>query len=154
VAEMEEQKRQRRGWRVIATKVSRAAVPYGFAVAGLALGAAAIVQNEPIAGACGAVAGVTAGMIEQWRARFHRDHAEALRKRLRTQRLEAEQTAAQLRHTVSSLQTELWQHRMVALATPAYGVPLAVPGSSPAPSPDEPEAVGPEAESGPLARVS
>jgi hypothetical protein len=94
-------------------------------------------------------------MIEQWRARFHRDHAEALRKRLRTQRLEAEQTAAQLRHTVSSLQTELWQHRMVALATPAYGVPLAVPGSSAAPPVElEPEPVEPEAESGPLARVS
>jgi len=106
-------------------RVSRAAVPDALAVAGLALGAGSIVANEPIIGACGAVVGVGVGFIQRRRARLHRDHVEGLRKRLRTQRKDAEKVAAQLRQTVSSLQTDLWQYRMVALATPAFGIALA-----------------------------
>jgi hypothetical protein len=136
---MEPEKRRLRSWWAQSRKVGRAVVPYGFAAAGIALGVGGIVQNEPIAGACGAVAGVTAGLLQHRRARFHRDHVDALRERLRVHRLESEQALAQLRQTVSSLQTELWQHRMVALATPAFGIQMnaikgTLPHATPAPT--------------------
>jgi len=121
---MERKKQDQRSWRHRFTRVIKAAVPYVFAAAGLALGVGGVIENEPVAGACGAVAGVAAAGIQQRRARFHRDHVNALRERLRTHRLESDQTAAQLRQAVSSLQTELWQHRMVALATPAFGIQM------------------------------
>ena len=143
---MEREKHDRPGWRDRVRGFGQAAVPYWFAVSGLALGVGAIVKDEPVAGACGAVAGVAAGCLQQWRARFHRDHVDALRERLRTQRLEAEEVAVRLRQTVSSLQTELWQHRIVALATPAFGLQLSAIMELSAEAPDEsPAALTPPA---------
>jgi hypothetical protein len=106
------------------------------AVAGLALGVGAIIADEPIIGACGAAVGVGVGLIQRRRARLHREHVEALRKRLRTQRKDAEKVAAQLRQSVSSLQTDLWQYRMVALATPAFGIALAAATALDSAAPD------------------
>jgi hypothetical protein len=122
---MRPEEHDQQGWWEKSVRVSRAAVPDVMAVAGLALGVGAIVAHEPIIGACGAAVGVSVGLIQRRRARLHRDHVEALRKRLRTQRKDAEKVAAQLRQSVSSLQTDLWQYRMVALATPAFGIALA-----------------------------
>jgi hypothetical protein len=157
VTGMQPEKRSQRRWLGKAAMVGRTAAPYLFAVSALALGIGAVVESMPIAGACGAVLGVIACLIEQRRARFHRKHVETLRKRLRKQRVESEQAAAQLRQTVSSLQTELWQQRMVALATPAFGIPLAAPdGSPPAEqAPAEPTGAEPqERRSEPVARAS
>lgn len=102
----------------------RVSLPHWFVVAGLALAVWAIVENELVAGAGGAVAGVSAALIQYRRLRLYRGHVAALRERLRTHRQESEEATAQLRQTVSALQTELWQHRLVALATPTFGLQM------------------------------
>jgi hypothetical protein len=121
---MESGKRNKPGWLLTVTGFGRSAVPYAFAVTGLALGVDGVVQSRPAVAAAGAVAGAGAAFIQHWRIRRHRDHVAALRERLRTQRLESEQVTAELRQTVSGLQTDLWQHRLVAMATPAFGLQL------------------------------
>jgi hypothetical protein len=151
---MESGKRNQ-GWRETFMGLGRLVLSSSLAVAGLALGVGAIVQDDPVLGACGAAAGVTAGLIQQWRARFYRQHVAAGRERLRTQRLESEQVAAQLRQTVSALETELWQHRLVALATPAFGLQLSAltaaaetPAGEPVPDPADPAPRPPDHSSG------
>ena len=121
---MESGKRNKPGWLLTVTGFGRSAGPYVLAVTGLALGVDGVVQSRPAVAAAGAVAGAGAAFIQHWRIRRHRDHVAALRERLRTQRLESEQVTAELRQTVSGLQTDLWQHRLVAMATPAFGLQL------------------------------
>jgi hypothetical protein len=105
---------------------SQALLPYWFAASGLALGVGGVVQDKPLAGACGAVAGVTAGLLYQSRARSYQRQAEALRDRLRTQRAESEAESAELRDNLRALRTEIWELKFasqLSSALRAVGLP-------------------------------
>jgi hypothetical protein len=108
---------QRRGWQEACSTAGRAALPYWFALSGIVLGAGGVWQGRPIVSACGAVAGVTAGLLHQHRSSLHRVQIDALRERLRNQRADSEDAAAELRHALSALQTELWQQRLLTVVS-------------------------------------
>jgi hypothetical protein len=101
-------------WRGIAAAMGRSALPYWFAVAGLALGVGGVVRDEPLAGACGAVAGVTAGLLYLERYRAYRHQFEVLRDQLIAERVQAEGVAAELRDTISFLQNQIWERHAPA----------------------------------------
>jgi hypothetical protein len=93
------------------------AMPYGFAASGLLLGLGGVALDRPLAGACGAVAGVTAGLLERYRASDAERRARWLRARLREQRAEAELEASDLRRQIRSLQTRLWERDLRDLSS-------------------------------------
>ena len=101
------------------------AMPYGFAASGLLLGAGGLVTGRELAGACGAVAGVTAGLLERHRASIFERRGTVLRERLRDQRTEAELEASDLRRQIRELQTALWERdlRELRAPEPALGPP-------------------------------
>jgi hypothetical protein len=98
------------------------ALPYGFAVSGLVLGVGGLVTGRALAGACGAVAGVTAGLLERYRADVLGRRGDRLRERLRQQRADAELEASDLRRQVRELQTALWERDLRELQ-PVLGPP-------------------------------
>jgi hypothetical protein len=104
------------------------AMPYGFAASGLLLGAGGLVTGRELAGACGAVAGVTAGLLERHRAGIFERRGVVLRERLRDERAEAEVEAADLRRQIRELQTALWERDLRELQAP---VPVLGPPSGP-----------------------
>jgi hypothetical protein len=113
---------ERRRWREASLRVGRAALPYWFAGSGIVLGVGGVAQAQPLVSACGAVAGVTAGLLHQHRARHYQAQVDGLRQRLRNHRAESEAVAAQLRQAVSAVQTELWEQRLLAvISQPAIG---------------------------------
>jgi hypothetical protein len=103
------------------------ALPAAFAASGLLLGAGALLTGRELAGACGAVAGVTAALLERRRADLHERRAHHLRERLRDHRVEAEQETSRLRREIRHLQTTLWERDLRELraqtAEPALGPP-------------------------------
>jgi hypothetical protein len=104
------------------------AMPYGFAAAGLLLGAGGLVTGRELAGACGAVAGVTAGLLERHRAGIFERRGTLLRERLRDQHTEAELEASDLRRQIRELQTALWERDLRDLRAPE---PVLGPPSGP-----------------------
>lgn len=88
-----------------------AALPYAFGTSGLALGAGGVATGRPLAGLCGAVAGVTAGVLERHRSRDFARRGEALRERLRRQRTDSDTTVSALRREVRELRVEVWEWR-------------------------------------------
>jgi hypothetical protein len=126
-------KSDRQGARASLERLVTVGMPYGFAASGLLLGAGGVLVDRPLAGACGAVAGVTAGLLERHRANDAERRTRWLRDRLRVQRAEAELEASGLRRQIQSLQTQLWERDLRDLGVSAKPVPVA----------DEPEAVGP-----------
>jgi hypothetical protein len=130
---------------------------YGFAASGLMLGAGALATGRPLVGACGAVGGVTMGLLERYRANVAERRVAQLRSRLRDQRAEAEQVASSLRRQVRELQSDLWKRDLadatgsipVVAADAAPGLPLADPLV--APQVPELEPLGPP--TGPIAPV-
>jgi len=106
-------------------------MPYGFAASGLLLGVGGVAVDRPLAGACGAVAGITAGLLERHRANDAERRAGRLRERLREQRADAELEASDLRRRIQALQTQLWERdlRDVRGTTdlPAVADPLSGP---------------------------
>jgi hypothetical protein len=107
------------------------AMPYGFAVSGLVLGAGALVTGRELAGACGAVAGVTAGLLERHRATIHERRGNLLREKLRDQRAESELEASGLRRQVRDLQTALWERDLRDLRDLRAPQPVLGPPSGP-----------------------
>src|SRR5689334_8548581 len=93
------------------------ALPYGFAASGLLLGVGGVLADRPLAGACGAVAGVTAGLLERHRSTDLERRAGILRERLRDQRAESEQESSELRRQIRTLQARLWERDLQALGT-------------------------------------
>jgi hypothetical protein len=120
--------------------MGRTVVPIWFAVAGIALGVGGVLRDEPLAGACGAVAGVTMGLLQQRRARVYRRHNLALRRRLKQMRAASAKSAEQveqLEQQVSTLKAELWQQRMLTmLMDPSTALTGGIPVME-APSPGE-----------------
>jgi hypothetical protein len=91
------------------SRAAAVAMPYGFAASGLLLGVGGVAFDRPLAGACGAVAGVTAGLLERYRAGDAERRIRGLRDRLRVQRAEAELEASALRRRIRSLETQVWE---------------------------------------------
>ena len=106
------------------------AMPYGFAASGLLLGLGGVALDRPLAGACGAVAGVTAGLLERRRASDAEHRAGRLRERLREQRVAAEVEASDLRRRIRSLQTQLWERDLRDLGATTE-LPVLGPPSGP-----------------------
>jgi hypothetical protein len=104
------------------------AMPYGFAACGLLLGAGGLVTGRELAGACGAVAGVTAGLLERHRAGIFERRGAMFRERLRDQRTESELEASDLRRQIRELQTALWERDLRELRAPE---PVLGPPSGP-----------------------
>jgi hypothetical protein len=111
--------------RAAVEQATTAAMPYGFAVCGLLLGAGGLATGRELAGACGAVAGVTAGLLERHRADIFERRATLLRERLRDQRAESEHQASDLRRQIRELQGALWERDLRDLRA---GSPEPVPG--------------------------
>ncbi len=107
----------RRSWRRRVRHAGYTVVPYWFAGAAVLLGAASVVQDEPVAGACGAAAGVTAGLLHQGRARRYRRQAVALRQRLRAERAASGARLAELQAALRLTQTEVWELRFAQQAS-------------------------------------
>src|SRR4051794_41668641 len=126
-------------------------MPYGFAASGLLLGVGGVLADRPLAGACGAVAGVTAGLLERHRADDLERRGSLLRERLRDQRSEAEQEASELRRQVRTLQARLWERDLRDLGGTTE-IPVV---TDPPPAEVAAEAPGPVLgpPSGPIARV-
>jgi hypothetical protein len=162
---------EQRRWRTAASNAGRVALPLWFAAAGLALGVGGVVRDQPIAGACGAVAGVAGGLLWLDRSRSYRAQYEALRVRLREIRAEADAEleqaqaeydearaeVAQLRQNVANLQNQLWETQaLMLLRDPATGGIPVITGSMPyvtgpipivaAQTPEQPARAGPETE--------
>ena len=102
-------------------------MPYGFAVSGLLLGTGGVVMDRPLAGACGAVAGVTVGLLERHRADVADRRSRRLRHLLRDERAEAELAESELRREIQALRTALWQRdlRDLGVATEPAAAPVA-----------------------------
>ncbi len=144
--ELGQEPEQRRWWTAVGD-AGRAAAPYWFVASGVVLGVGGIVQDKPLAGACGAVAGITAGLLERQRASVYRNQALSMRNRLRKQRAKAEATEAELRETISTLQTEIWEHRMFSLITANMAAAKAVTASAEEAEPVDAELMEPEVDS-------
>lgn len=99
----------RQSLRASLARVTTVGMPYGFAASGLLLGLGGVALDRPLAGACGAVAGVTAGLLERYRASDAERRTRWLRDRLREQRAEAELEASGLRRRIRTLETRLWE---------------------------------------------
>lgn len=120
--------------------------PEGFAAAGLLLGFGGLVTGRALAGACGAVAGVTAGLLERYRADLLERRGAQLRERLRDQRAEAEVEASELRRRVRELQAALWERDLRDAPAPEAAPAAAAPEAAPAaPAPEAAPAPAPAA---------
>ncbi len=86
-------------------------MPYWFVLSGLVLGIGSIVQHDPLAAACAAIAGVAAALLYHLRARHYRGQARTLRERLRVQRMESANTIAGLEENLRALSTQIWELR-------------------------------------------
>jgi len=76
-----------------------------------------VVVDRPLAGACGAVGGITAGLLERHRANEAERRAGRLRERLLEQRAEAELEASDLRRRIHALESQLWRRDLRDLGT-------------------------------------
>lgn len=130
----------RRPWRERYEAVGRTVVPLWFAVTGIGLGVGGVLRDQPLAGACGAVAGVTVGWLQQQRASVYRRHTIALRRRLKKVRAESEAHAAELEQRISRLQTEVLEQKLMRmLMNPNPEAVAEVTGELPVVAEPEPE---------------